>query len=144
MVRDANPSDARELMALMLEHAAFERAAVSLTEEALDRLLGENLPPSRLLVAGPVGALVGYAAVTFDYSLWRGQRYAHLDCLFVREGARGQGIGLRLLQRAKEVAKSAGVTTFEWQTPDWNTGAIRFYVREGAVAQPKMRFRLDL
>lgn len=40
-----------------------------------------------------LGVPLGYTAVTFDDSLWRGRLWAHLDCLFVRLVDRNRGTG---------------------------------------------------
>jgi len=34
------------------------------------------------------------------------------------------------------------VPEIQWQTPDWNENAARFYLREGASMLPKARFTL--
>ncbi|MDP9840645.1 GNAT superfamily N-acetyltransferase [Neorhizobium huautlense] len=128
---------------MIQEHAAFEKSVAPLTETDLDSLLrqGEAI---RFLVAAEGQTLLGYAAITFDWSVWRAQRYAHLDCLFVCEISRGRGIGSLLLAEAKAVAKQEGVDRMEWQTPAWNEQAIRFYRREGADCQEKSRFVMIL
>lgn len=144
MIRDATPADADALLDLIQEHAAFERSQATLGREALLSVLADSTPPTHLFVAEESNRLVGYAALTFDYSLWRGERYGHLDCLFVREDCRGRRLGEKLLGYVKEKARGAGAERLEWQTPDWNEGAVRFYRREGGTALVKMRFSLDL
>lgn len=142
-IRRPLQSDHPRLHQLIQEHAAFEKSVASLTETDLDSLLrqGEAI---RFLVAAKGQTLLGYAAITFDWSVWRAQRYAHLDCLFVSELSRGGGIGRLLFAEAKAVAKQAGVDRVEWQTPAWNEQAIRFYRREGADCQQKSRFVIRL
>lgn len=143
-VRPAGPGDAPHLHRLILAHAAFERSAAPLTAAALAALCGADAAPVRLLVADRSANLLGYASVTFDWSTWRAARFAHLDCLFVAEGARGAGVGKRLLLAAKRLALSEGVERMEWQTPAWNADAARFYAREGARSQPKLRFSVAI
>ncbi len=38
----------------------------------------------------------------------------------------------------------AKVREVQWQTPDWNTNAVRFYLRLGAQASNKTRFKLAI
>ena len=45
-----------------------------------------------------------------------------------------------LMKAAARYAADHDLGWMEWQTPDWNTGAIRFYERLGAVAKSKFRF----
>lgn len=143
-VRAAGRGDADALLGLIRAHAAYERTTASVARPALVRLLGRRRPPVRLALAESGGDVLGYAALTFDFALWRGERFAHLDCLFVREEARGRGVGKALLAWAADTARQDGVAHMEWQTPDWNRDAIRFYVREGALARPKVRFQFAL
>lgn len=43
-----------------------------------------------------------------------------------------------------DAARGLGVEHVQWQTPCWNTDAIRFYDRVGALVQDKVRYRLTL
>ena len=52
--------------------------------------------------------------------------------LFVKEGFRGQKIGTKLIQKAKEVAKEHGCWNIKWTVADWNTKAKEFYKKQGA------------
>lgn len=139
-VRKALVTDAGQLLELIRQHAAFERTTASVTEANLVAILDAHKPPTHLLVAEDEKSLIGYAALTFDYALWTACRFAHVDCLFVCEIARGQGIGKRLFERACRLAGESGAVRIEWQTPVWNLDAIRFYEREGGIGQPKIRF----
>jgi GNAT superfamily N-acetyltransferase len=143
-LRAASPRDAADLFRLIQDHAAFEQSAASLTLRDLENILAAEAAPARLIVADNAGVLLGYAAITFDWSLWRAHRFGHLDCLFVAQAARGRGIGKRLLDEAVRHARSEGVDRLEWQTPTWNEDAIRLYVREGAHCASKMRFALNI
>lgn len=143
-IREPVGRDVPRLHDLIRAHAAFERSAATLTEGELESLVLAPSRPIRFLVAERDGELLGYAAVTFDWSIWRARRYAHLDCLFVAEVRRGKGIGARLLTGARAVELAEGVDRMEWQTPDWNADARRFYIRQGAEAEAKTRFGLAL
>lgn len=143
-IRQALPGDCIRLHEMIVQHAAFEANTASVTPAELEQLLGARPCPFTLLVAEWQARLVGYAALTFDWSLWRGQRYGHLDCLFVDAGVRGRGVGELLMSAVGDVALSQGVSRLEWNTPHWNENAARFYLRRGASALIKTRFALDL
>lgn len=70
-----------------------------------------------------------------------------MDCLFVRAGRRGGGTGAALLQAVGDFAHRAGCAEIQWQTPEWNVDAARFYRhfyrRFGAVDKAKRRFFLS-
>ena len=142
--RKAAASDATSILEMVRAHAAFERGTASLSLDDLKAILSTDSLPTHLLVADMGNALVGYAAVTFDFSLWRGRTYGHLDCLFVAASARGRGIGKQLLDAAMQIAQTEGVDRLEWQTPVWNSDAIRFYLQTGALGITKQRFVMAL
>ena len=74
-------------------------------------------------------------------STWRAAEYLHLDCLYISDPFRNAGLGTQLMQKVASDARSLGCDFIEWQTPSWNTEAIRFYVRVGSVGALKMRYR---
>lgn len=139
-LRRARVADALPLLRLIEEHAAFERSCSTISLADLTALLSASEPPTAILVAEKGGELLGYAALTFDYSLWRASRYAHLDCLFVRAECRGMAIGAQLLSEARQMARQTGARRLEGQTPEWNDRGIAFYKREGASTVKKVRF----
>lgn len=143
-IRPATPADRDALFDLICDHARFEHAKATLTREVLDAALRSPSPPVKIFVAAKQNDLLGYAALTHDYSLWRGRRWAHLDCLFVREGCRGMSIGGELLGVVTGCARDWGADRLEWQTPSWNEWAIAFYKRQNAEGLPKMRFGIAL
>ncbi|WP_125705717.1 GNAT family N-acetyltransferase [Lacticaseibacillus daqingensis] len=79
------------------------------------------LPEAQLLVARQRGRLIGFAGVQDHY----------LAGLFVTAAARGNGVGHQLMTALKD--RYSGLTLSVY---DQNTGAVRFYAREGfAVLQ---------
>lgn len=104
-VRHAGPRDDVALLALIRAHALFEQAEATIDGEALAELLANPAPPCLLFVAAQGGGLVGYAALTLDFALWRGRWWGHLDCLYVEAAERGLAIGPKLLRAAAEAAR---------------------------------------
>ncbi|MDN3023632.1 GNAT family N-acetyltransferase [Streptomyces sp. S.PB5] len=147
VVRPARVGDLAEVVALIGEHAAYEKAdppAAGL-EGRLERLLfGSSEPRLRCFVAESDGRVLGYATCSAEVSTWDGAEYLHMDCLFLRDGHRGLGIGEALMNAVRDEARALGLGHVEWQTPAWNDGAIRFYERIGAVAKDKRRFSLPV
>jgi len=143
-IRRAAPADGDALLSLIRDHALFERAEASIARETLSGLLVAPAPPCLLFVAAQGDALLGYAALTLDYALWRGHCWGHLDCLYVDAAHRGRGIGEQLLAAARQEARARGADRMEWQTPDWNERAAEFYRRIGATMTSRARFALAL
>lgn len=143
-IRPARPGDCRALLGLIQDHARFEHSAATIGEGALTAILKGDVAPFTLFVVARGDDLLGYAALTFDYSLWRASRWAHLDCLYLIEEARGRGLGAKLLTHVQEFARLTNADRLEWQTPDWNRKAISFYRRQGASYSTKARFHVTL
>lgn len=146
VVRRVDRQDLAALVALCGEHAQYERALLVPVDlaEGLARALFSTPPRLHAWVAEADGALLGYVTATSEFSTWQAREFLHMDCLFVREGRRGGGIGVRLLAAVIAAARRAGCTEIQWQTPDWNAAAARFYRRAGAIERAKRRFVLTL
>ncbi len=145
VLRPATLADLSELVELCAAHAAYERQEFvrdGAAERVQQSLFG---PGARLecIVAEREGQLVGYATHSDEASTWNGTCFTHMDCLFVRDGQRGQRIGERLVRAVAAAAVGRGHREVQWQTPDWNTDAARFYARLGATSKSKLRFSLD-
>lgn len=141
-VRPIRPADLDELLMLCAEHAAFERAPFETAGQhaSLVRALFEEPVRLRGWMAQD-DRPIGYLTATLDFSTWRARDFLHMDCLFVREGYRGAGVGLQLFDALYAHAKAIGVDEIQWQTPDWNHDAARFYRRLGAGESHKLRYR---
>ncbi|MEW2416372.1 GNAT family N-acetyltransferase [Streptomyces sp. NPDC046866] len=145
VVRRARPEDLPRLVELIHEHVAYERAAprpADLGERLGPQLFAEGARLWVLLAEGPDGAVAGYAACSAEFAFWDARHYLHMDCLYLAEGARGHGLGAALMEGVAALARELGMEQVQWQTPDWNEGAIRFYDRIGAAGLPKRRYAL--
>lgn len=147
-VRRARPADLPRIVELIREHAAYEKAAPP-TDDLADRLgpllFGSAAPRLHCVVAQLAdGEVVGYATCSAEMSTWDARQYLHMDCLFLRDGTRGHGLGPRLVDAVVAIARELGLTEVQWQTPSWNEGAVRFYNRLGAQAKEKLRYTLTV
>ena len=136
-VRTARPGDVPDVLALVRELATYEREpdAVETTEQMLhDALFGPS-PVASCHVAVLDGQVVGMALWYVTFSTWKGVPGLWLEDLYVRESARGTGLGRALLQTLAAVCVERGYARFEWWVLDWNAPAIGFYASLGAVPQ---------
>lgn len=145
-IRRASGHDVATLIALCIEHAGFERIDHALRDrdDALAAALDATPAPLLAWLACVDGQAAGYATATIDFSTLDAAHFLHMDCLYVREAWRGRGIGQRLFATLQGFARSCGCAAMQWQTPDWNEDAARFYRRQGAVERRKRRFGLRL
>ena len=79
-----------------------------------------------------------------QYSTWDAKEYLYMDCLFLFEEYRGLGIGEELVNTMKEFGRKEDIDLIQWQTPDFNVRAIKFYRRLGASSKSKERFFLTI
>lgn len=143
-IRDIREDDINALMSICREHALYERSTYEQDGKAVRLRCALFAPEPRLhaWVAEADGELIGYATATIDFSTWSAQTFLHMDCLFVRDGWRNAGVGVALLDRVIAQACAMKINEVQWQTPDWNTDASRFYRRCGATEILKRRFYL--
>lgn len=139
------PSDIEALVLLCADHARYERAEYRPEGKADSLRRALFTEPAKLAawVAKIDGRLAGYTSATIEFSTWLAGEYAHMDCLFVVEEYRGHGVGAALLAKIVQFARDQGVDQVQWQTPEWNERARKFYRREGAKERSKVRFTLD-
>lgn len=143
-VRRLEPRDLTELVQLCREHAVYERAPWVERDRtsALGALLLDSEDARGWVVEGD-GELAGFATATLERSTWDAGHFLHLDCIFLRAGYRGRGIGRRLVAEVAAAATELRAVNLQWQTPAWNEDAARFYRRLGASAAEKLRFTLS-
>nr|WSX49202.1 GNAT family N-acetyltransferase [Streptomyces sp. NBC_00974] len=145
VVRPARPGDLSRLIDLMREHMVYEKSEprpADLADRLGPQLFAEGARLWVLLGETPDGEVAGYAACSAQFSFWEAREYLHMDCLYLAEEARGHGLGAALMDAVRVLAGELGLGHVEWQTPDWNEGAIRFYDRLGATSLPKLRYTL--
>lgn len=144
-IRFARPDDVEVIHAFIRGLAEYEREpdAVEVTPEELRIQLAAERPPFECLIAEVDGAPVGFAVFFHNYSTWRGRPGLYLEDLFVPPELRGRGYGKALLLSLARIAVERRCARMEWAVLDWNTPAIRFYERLGAVAMDEWTtFRL--
>ena len=118
-IRPAAPADAATIVALVRELADFERLShyakitVADVERDLDRYF-------EALLAERGGEPLGLALFFHSYSTFEGRPSLFLEDLFVREQARGTGVGRRLLATLAALARERGCKRLDLMVLDWN------------------------
>lgn len=145
-IRRAQARYVLALMAICEEHAAFEQLPHDPAggEDRLCQAMAGRSPRLYAWLAWIEDQLAGYASATVDFSTLDRAQYLHMDCLYVREGWRGQSIGMRLWEHVRDHALALECVSMQWQTPSWNEGAARFYRRLGAKESVKLRYGLTI
>lgn len=134
--------DIDTLLVLIEEHAEYEKEVYDgdgKVGRMVEYIFGKN---SLLycLVIEYKGDIVGYTTYLKQFSTWNAAFYLYIDCLYIREEFRNMGIGRKVFKRLKMEAKYLECNLIQWQTPSFNTKAIKFYLDNGATAKTKERF----
>ncbi|MFY9330560.1 MAG: GNAT family N-acetyltransferase [Candidatus Nanopelagicales bacterium] len=133
-LRPAQPQDTRDILAMIVELAVYEREpdAVHATEADLTEALFGSTPVASALVAEVDGSVAGFALWFTTFSPWEGRAGMWLEDLFVRPEFRQAGVGLALLSELAQECLRRGFSRLEWWVLDWNSLAIGFYDALGA------------
>ena len=139
-IRAATPADLPLIAQLIRDLADYEKLAdeVRFDEAVLGaKLFGQNGghgPYAEVVIGELDGAAQGFALFFHNFSTFEGRPGIYLEDLFVREPARGSGLGQALLAHLAALAVKRDCARLEWSVLDWNAPAIGFYEKLGARA----------
>lgn len=135
-IRPATRNDVPVILEFIRELSRYERLEheVSASEgELAESLFGERRY-AEVILACSKGVPVGFALYFHNFSTFKGRPGIYLEDLFVRQQARGRGIGKRLLAHLARTALERRCARLEWSVLDWNEPSIGFYRSLGAVS----------
>lgn len=135
LIRKAWPGDIPAVISLMREFAAYEELTdfCTVTEERLDRALFGDDHVADALCAFDGETLIAYAIFYSNFSSFRGQLGLYLEDIYVSAEYRGRGIGEAMIKEIARIAASRGCERIDFMVLDWNTPAVRFYEKLGAI-----------
>jgi len=141
-IRHARPGDEADLAFLLEDHERhYGHDAPSGSGNEGAAFLTRGGTPC--LVADDGGKLVGFAILN---PYFPGPRLTHglfLKELYVTASARSKGVGEKLIEGIRALAKERGDTRVIWTTGEQNTGSQRFYDRLGMRREKKVYFVMD-
>jgi GNAT superfamily N-acetyltransferase len=105
--------------------------------EASVRRIAETGDGEYLIADDDQGEPVGVAQLRFRWSIWTSAPDCWLEDLFVRESARGSGLGRALVEAAIARARERGCKRIELDTTDENEAALALYESCGFSREPK-------
>ena len=143
-VRRATVDDVELLVTLIEElnaHQGDETGHV--TAQAVRRDGFGAKPEFAALLAELDGEAAGYALYHPNWSTEAGVRGLFLYDLFVRDAARGHGVGRALMRAFAAAAKAEGRSFLWWTSKPWNRGAADFYAGLGAVEEDLRAHAID-
>jgi GNAT superfamily N-acetyltransferase len=97
-----------------------------------------------ILVAREGDEIRGYACLYWHLSSLAAAETVLMNDLFVREDARGKGVGRALIGASAAVARERGAACLEWATAPDNTRAQALYDSTGAARSEWIEYELGL
>ena len=141
LIRAAEPDDAEAIIGLMKEFATYENLEqyCTVTANRLRAAMFGDGAVAEGLIAIDGASPVGYAIFYPNFSSFRGQMGLYLEDIYIREQHRRSGLGEAMLREIARLALTRGFERIDFMVLDWNTSAIRFYEKLGAVRDPDER-----
>ena len=133
-IRRATERDLPLILEFIRALAEFERLSRDVVADVptLQRFLFGEHAAAEVVFAEMNGAAVGFALYFTNFSTFLGRPGLYLEDLFVRQEARGEGVGRALLAYLARTTIERDYGRLEWAVLDWNTPAIDFYESLGA------------
>jgi GNAT superfamily N-acetyltransferase len=139
-IRLATPADRDAVVALL--SGQLRDHGIGTSSDAIERMVELLLVrPHRgqFVVAEEAGRVLGLAAISFGFPIEHGGRGAWLEELYVEPGARGHGLGERLLAAALDAAAAGGAVAIDLEVERGHERVERLYRR--ADFEPLARAR---
>jgi ribosomal protein S18 acetylase RimI-like enzyme len=134
-ILSAKPEHIPAILKLLREFAEYENLTqyATATEERFHTALFGEDKVAEAIVAIVENQIVGYAVFYPNFSTFRGQRGMYLEDIYIQPAHRRGGAGELMLRHIARLAKERGYERMDFQVLDWNTPAINFYQKLGAV-----------
>lgn len=134
-IRSAEEKDCGVILSFIKALAAYENLADEVVAD--EAILQDSLFVKRqaeVIIGEEAGEPVAFALFFHNFSTFLGKANLYLEDLFVKESCRGKGYGVAMLKELACIAARRNCGRLDWWCLDWNTEAIAFYKKIGAVA----------
>ncbi|MEO7660571.1 MAG: GNAT family N-acetyltransferase [Pyrinomonadaceae bacterium] len=135
-IRKTLPDDVPDVVMLIREFAVFEELSdhCAVTEENLHTAMFGTAATVEGLIALDDDGPMGYALYYPNFSSFSGQRGLYIEDIYISERYRGGGLGLAMIKEIASIAASRGFERIDFMVLDWNSPAINFYRKHGALS----------
>jgi len=143
-IQKVNEEIFEDFLGLIDRLAEYEKLAPP-NEEARRRLRTDCLSdqPKYHAFVGKIGdKCVSYMIYFFTYSSFLGLPTLYLEDIFVLEEYRRQGVGKKMFDHLKQIAKLEGCGRIEFTVLKWNKAAQEFYEKNKAKSLEWNVYRL--
>lgn len=144
-IRHARPGDEAQLAFLLEDHERHYGNQVADGAGATGAAFLTAAPPggTMCLVAERDGRLLGFAILNPYFPAPDLTHGLFLKELYVAAEARSAGVGERLIEGIRALAKERGCSRVIWTTGEGNSGSQRFYDRLGMRREKKVYYVMD-
>ncbi len=140
-IKKATLENVPNIIALLREFAEYENLSefVEITEERLEIALFGEGKTAEAIVAFDDETPIGYAIFFPNFATFRGQRGFYLEDIFITKSFRKKGVGEMMLKFIAKLGKERGFERIDFLVLEWNTPAVEFYKKLGAVRDEEER-----
>ncbi|CAN5274756.1 GNAT family N-acetyltransferase [soil metagenome] len=141
LINKAELENIPQIIALLREFAEYENLLdfCEVTEERLKIALFGEMKVAEAIVAFDDETPIGYAVFYPNFATFRGQRGFYLEDIYITKDFRGKGVGEMMLKYIAKLGKERGFERIDFQVLDWNTSAVEFYKKLGAIRDDEER-----
>jgi GNAT superfamily N-acetyltransferase len=134
VIQKVTAQNFQDFLDLVAALANYEKLPPPDTEaqQRLQRDCLGKVPKFYAFIAQLEGKTVGYVSYFFNYSSFLAVPTLYIEDIFVLEKYRRKGVGKKLFDYLKAVAKEEGCGRIEFTVLEWNTVAQQFYEKNGA------------
>ncbi|MDD7395449.1 MAG: GNAT family N-acetyltransferase [Acholeplasmatales bacterium] len=134
IIRKTTENDVNLIYEMINELAIYEKRPEDMTgsTKMLKLWLFEK-KIATAVIAEIEGKAIGYAIYYPIFASFSMKANVHIEDLYIKPEYRGQGFGKKFFYELVEMIKSEGYSKLEWSCLDWNTPAIEFYKKIGAL-----------
>jgi ribosomal protein S18 acetylase RimI-like enzyme len=140
-IRKSTPGEVPAIVRLMRDFAEYENLAnyCEITEERLFEVMFGDDAFVEGLVAFHSEEPIAYAMFYPYFASFRGQCGYYLEDIFIAEDFRRNGLGEAMVRIIAKLAKQRGFERIDFQVLEWNTPAVKFYEKLGAIRDDSER-----
>ena len=140
-IRKSTPDEVPAIVRLMRDFAEYEDLGdyCEITEARLNDVMFGEQAFVEGLVAFHDEEPIAYAMFYPYFASFRGQCGFYLEDIFIAEDFRRNGLGEAMVKIVAKLAKQRGYERIDFQVLEWNTPAVKFYEKLGAVRDDSER-----
>lgn len=140
-IRKSTPEEIPSIVRLMRDFAEFENLGdyCEITEDRLFNVMFGEDSFVEGLVAFHDREPVAYAMFYPYFASFRGQCGYYLEDIFIADDYRRNGLGEAMVRIIARLARQRGFERIDFQVLEWNTPAVKFYEKLGAIRDDSER-----